>query len=205
MLNDIESLKALAHPLRQQLLDHLRRLGPATSAELAVEFQADRGATSYHLRQLERHGFVREVEGKGTGRERWWERTPGGISLSPEARQESEAARAASDMIMRQWESNRSVLLNDFLESAERVGEDWVRSSLVSTANLRLTLEQALDVQGRLERLLDEIVADYQGSFGKGTTPGARPVQLHINLFPVVDGAPTPDPAETAANDSGQP
>lgn len=198
---DFDGLKGLAHPLRVTILDRLSVHGPATASGLAEALGESSGATSYHLRQLERHGFVREVAGKGTGRERWWERSPGGISLSPEGRQESEAARAASDMIMRQWEVNRSVLLNDFLESAERVGEDWVRSSLVSTANLRLTLEQTLDVQARLEKLLDEIVADYQGAFGKGTTPGARPVQLHINLFPVVEGVPTPDPAD----DSGQP
>lgn len=198
---DFDGLKGLAHPLRVTILDRLSVHGPATASGLAEALGESSGATSYHLRQLERHGFVREVPGKGTGRERWWERSPGGISLSPEGRQESEAARAASDMIMRQWEANRSVLLNDFLESAERVGEDWVRSSLVSTANLRLTLEQTLDVQARLEKLIDEIVDDYQGSFGKGTTPGARPVQLHVNLFPVVEGVPTPEPAD----DSGQP
>ncbi len=101
---------------------------------------------AYHLRQLERHGFVREVEGKGTGRERWWERTPGGISAHAGEPQGVESARAASDLIMRQWETNRSVLLNDFLEQGDRLGE-WILSSLVSTANLRLTLEQAKDVQ----------------------------------------------------------
>jgi DNA-binding transcriptional ArsR family regulator len=206
---DFDGLKGLAHPLRVTILDRLSVHGPATASGLAEALGESSGATSYHLRQLERHGFVREVQGKGTGRERWWERMPGGISLSPEGRAESEAARSASDMIMRQWESNRSVLLNDFLANGERVGEDWILSSLVSTANLRLTLEQAQDVQRRLENLIDEIVTDYQGSFGKGTTPGARPVQLHINLFPVVDGVPTPepiaDPKTDPVNDGGRP
>ena len=189
---DVDSLKGLAHPLRVQLLDRLSVHGAATASGLADALGESSGATSYHLRQLEKHGFVREVEGRGTGRERWWERTPGGISLSPEARAQSESARAASDMIMRQWEQNRSVLLNDFLERGDLLGEDWLLATLVSTANLRLTREQTLDVQARLEKLIDEIVVDYRGR----RDPGSRPVQLHINLFPVISGEVTPDDPE---------
>ena len=186
---DFDGLKGLAHPLRVAILDRLSVHGPSTASGLAETLGESSGATSYHLRQLERHGFVREVEGRGTGRERWWERSPGGISLTPESREESEAARAASDMIMRQWEQNRSVLLNDFLQRGERLGMDWIHSSLVSTANLRLNLEQALEVQKLLEAAIDEIVEAYRGK----NDPGSRPVQMHINLFPVVDAEPTPD------------
>ncbi|MFI9547701.1 hypothetical protein ACIHAR_27880 [Streptomyces sp. NPDC052016] len=50
VLSDIDALKALAHPLRQQLLTWLQRHVPATSADLAVEVGQGRGATSYHLR-----------------------------------------------------------------------------------------------------------------------------------------------------------
>ncbi len=194
---DVDSLKGLAHPLRVQILDRLSVHGPATASGLGEALGESSGATSYHLRQLEKHGFVREVEGRGTGRERWWERTPGGISLSPEARAESEAARAASDMIMREWEHNRSVLLTDFLERGDLLGEDWLLATLVSTANLRLTREQTVDVQGRLERVIDEIVDDYRGR----NDPGSRPVQMHINLFPVVSATETPA-TETPATET---
>src|SRR5688572_10834361 len=70
---DLESLKGLAHPLRVKILDLLSTYGPATATGLAERLGESSGATSYHLRQLARHGFVREVEGRGTGRERWWE------------------------------------------------------------------------------------------------------------------------------------
>jgi DNA-binding transcriptional ArsR family regulator len=192
---DVESLKGLAHPLRVQILDRLSVHGPATASGLGEALAESSGATSYHLRQLEKHGFVREVEGRGVGRERWWERTPGGISLSPEARAESESARAASDMIMREWEHNRSILLTDFLDRGDLLGEDWLLATLVSTANLRLTREQTLEIQGRLERVLDEIVDEFRGR----NDPGSRPVQLHINLFPVVSAEATPDDSMTSA------
>jgi DNA-binding transcriptional ArsR family regulator len=191
---DVDSLKGLAHPLRVQILDRLSVHGAATASGLAEALGESSGATSYHLRQLEKHGFVREVEGRGTGRERWWERSPGGISLTPEARAESESARAASDMIMREWEHNRSILLTDFLERGDLLGEEWLLATLVSTANLRLTREQTLEVQALLERAIDEIVDEYRGR----NDPGSRPVQMHINLFPVVSAEATPDDSTTA-------
>ncbi len=186
---DVDALKGLAHPLRVQILDRLSVHGAATASGLGDALGESSGATSYHLRQLEKHGFVREVEGRGTGRERWWERTPGGISLSPEARAESESARAASDMIMREWEHNRSILLTDFLERGDLLGEEWLLATLVSTANLRLTREQTYDVQRRLEAVIDEIVDEYRGR----NDPGSRPVQMHINLFPVISAEATPE------------
>jgi hypothetical protein len=94
---------------------------------------------------------------------------------------------------MRQWEQNRSVLLNDFLERGERLGKEWILASLVSTANLRLTREQAMEVQHRLEQVIDEIVDRYRGL----NEPGSRPVQMHVNLFPVVDAEPTPEAGPT--------
>ncbi|MFF8969974.1 winged helix-turn-helix domain-containing protein [Streptomyces sp. NPDC014995] len=50
VLSDVDALKALAHPLRQELPTRLQRHGPATSADLAAEFDEHRGATGYHPR-----------------------------------------------------------------------------------------------------------------------------------------------------------
>src|SRR5690349_5294051 len=51
-LSDPAALKALGHPLRQQILRHLHRDGPATATTLAAALGENTGATSYHLRQL---------------------------------------------------------------------------------------------------------------------------------------------------------
>ena len=72
-ISDPQVLRALAHPLRNRLLARLRLDGPATASRLAEQLDESRGATSYHLRQLEHYGFVAEVEGRGTARERWWQ------------------------------------------------------------------------------------------------------------------------------------
>jgi DNA-binding transcriptional ArsR family regulator len=188
---DMESLKALAHPLRVQILDALSTYGAFTASGLGERLGESSGATSYHLRQLERHGFVREVEGKGTGRERWWERMPGGISLkATDGIADTPAGKAAAMTVMRQWERNRSNLLQDFQERGyEELPIDWISASTVSTVNLKLTHEQLKEIVEAWDEFIDPYVERYRGQ----SVPGSRPVQVHFNAFPVVDGEEIPE------------
>ncbi|MEU5688421.1 ArsR/SmtB family transcription factor [Streptomyces venezuelae] len=89
-LSDLRVLRALAQPRRQQMLQHLTVHGPATSATLARALGLNTGATSYHLRELARYGFVEETRGSGHGRERWWRAVPGDRRFPPRSRQSPE-------------------------------------------------------------------------------------------------------------------
>src|SRR5689334_14550913 len=73
-------LRALAHPLRLQLLQVLHAEGPATASQLGRRLGESSGSTSYHLRALHRAGMVEEAEQRNA-RERWWQRTPGRIVI----------------------------------------------------------------------------------------------------------------------------
>lgn len=77
-----QALRGLAHPLRARLLDELRINGPATATILGRRLGESSGATSYHLRQLSRYGFIDNEPGRTGGRERWWRMRPGGWSMS---------------------------------------------------------------------------------------------------------------------------
>src|SRR3954452_5091292 len=57
---DAPSLKALAHPLRVQILRLLELREQMSVTSLAAELGETTGAVSYHLRQLARHGLVEE-------------------------------------------------------------------------------------------------------------------------------------------------
>src|SRR3954447_8136276 len=57
---DAPALKALAHPLRVQILRTLELRGQESVTGLAQELGETTGAVSYHLRQLARHGLVEE-------------------------------------------------------------------------------------------------------------------------------------------------
>lgn len=186
---DVESLKGLAHPLRVQIFDTLSVHGPATASGLAERLGESSGATSYHLRQLARHGFVREIDGRGSARERWWERVPGGIQLTPEGVIDSEAGRAASALVMREWEQNRAILLQDFIQRGlDELGMEWVMAGALATMNLRLTREQLADVVASWEAWMREVLEPLRDR----NDPGSRPVQFHFNAFPVVGGEATP-------------
>jgi DNA-binding transcriptional ArsR family regulator len=100
-------LRALAHPLRLQLLQVLSAEGPATATLLARRLGESSGATSYHLRALHRAGMVEEEE-RRNGRERWWRRAPARQmipnSVPPDAsdadRAELQAAHAQIESIL---------------------------------------------------------------------------------------------------------
>src|SRR5512146_1540730 len=102
-----EHLRALAHPLRLQLLQVLHAEGPATASQLGRRLGESSGATSYHLRALHRAGMVEEAE-RRNGRERWWQRTSERItmpnSIPPDApereRSELQAAHAQVESII---------------------------------------------------------------------------------------------------------
>lgn len=187
---DLESLKALAHPLRVRIFDVLSTYGSFTASGLAERLGESSGATSYHLRQLEKHGFVREVEGKGVGRERWWERTPGGIALGTDETARTSAGRQATQLVMREWSSNRERTLAEFLDRGlDELPKRWTDASMVSLTNVFVTAEE---LQEFTEKYM-ELAMAFADKHRNQRTPGSRPVQLQFHGFPVLDGEEIPE------------
>ena len=180
---DLTSLKALAHPLRVSIVDTLSVHGQSTASGLAQRLGESSGATSYHLRQLEKHGFVREVEGKGTGRERWWERVPGGIVLRPDDFVETPSELDAYRLLSRQFVGSAAARLTDFVDHPDLVSREWMDVVHLSTANLRLTPEQLGKLVGAFEEYVLPIIDGFRGQ----EQSGAVPVQVQFNAFPVVE------------------
>src|SRR5271155_1592161 len=71
LIDDPVAIRALAHPLRHELMSIIGRLGRATTADAARELGISHGLASHHLRQLAKYGFVEQVRGKDH-RERPW-------------------------------------------------------------------------------------------------------------------------------------
>ena len=72
VIKDISALKALGHPIRLALLDALLD-GPLTATEAGERLGETAASCSFHLRQLERYGFV-AIASIGPGRKRVWRR-----------------------------------------------------------------------------------------------------------------------------------
>jgi len=183
------ALRALAHPLRIRILDELSAYGPLTATGLAERLGESSGVTSYHLRQLEKHGLVGEVIGRGTARERWWQRTPGPIS-TPDARvlPPGSAERLATQVITNEWERARERNYHDYLAEGESTfSPDWLEAAMSDTVNLRLTPDELRALAGDVEAVLQGYVERYRAD----PSAGARPVQIQLNAFPLVRGEPT--------------
>jgi DNA-binding transcriptional ArsR family regulator len=188
------ALKALSHPLRIQILDLLGHHSALTASGLAEILGETSGATSYHLRQLERHGFVQEVPGRGTARERWWERTPGGFTIElPDDESASEGgpgAVAATLAVNREFEAMRQRKIMEFLDNARALDRSWLESgATLATVNMWLTQEQLAEVQAEWQRFNDTVLDRFAG---QQDLPGARPVQIHFNAFPLINGKENP-------------
>lgn len=181
---DVEGLKALAHPLRVQLFESLAALGPATASQLGERLGESSGATSYHLRILEKHGFVREDVSRGTARERWWERTPSGLTLNITDFEPNTAGRAAAETVGREWERNRAAVLDEFNHRGPtELPKGWYDASAINTSNMQLTVDELREFVSEVEAVFERWVTSHRQA-----TPGSRPIQTHFNAFPIIGG-----------------
>lgn len=69
------ALRAMAHPLRLDLIELLGMLGPVTAAECARHLDSTQASCSYHLRLLAKYGFVEQASPGDDARERPWRLT----------------------------------------------------------------------------------------------------------------------------------
>ncbi|HEY2792518.1 MAG TPA: ArsR family transcriptional regulator, partial [Micromonosporaceae bacterium] len=155
-----ESLKAIAHPLRVRLLSLLREEGPSTATRLAETVGESSGVTSYHLRQLEKAGFVAEDETLGSGRDRWWRAVVVDMSLdAPAIRADFDNAQT----YMRAVAVQDTERIDRWLNNMGTTPPEWDRSATLSTFRLRLTAAQAAELITQFDRLVAALPADRRG------------------------------------------
>lgn len=70
VVSDPTRIRALAHPVRLELLDYLDDVGQATATECAEAIDESVASCSYHLRMLAKHGYIEQVD--RPGREKPW-------------------------------------------------------------------------------------------------------------------------------------
>ncbi|MEU0785297.1 winged helix-turn-helix domain-containing protein [Streptomyces sp. NPDC006173] len=145
-LSDLATLKALAQPRRQRILQQLTLHGPATSAGLARELGLNTGATSYHLRELARYGFVEEQpEADGHGRERWWRAVPGDRRFPPRSRQSAEMRLVMDELNHHAYAADLELFEKAQAQAQLRTEADeapWADAFPYSRGSIRLTLPE---------------------------------------------------------------
>lgn len=178
---DAGALRALAHPLRVRLYELLSQYGPQTASGLAALTGESTGATSYHLRALAKHDLIREVAGRGTARERWWERPKGAVTLVNPEMATTPSGRAVMEAVHSETLTLRQQQLMSFVTHGWDEDEEWFDKSLISTASARLTVEQMAELGDRLQSIIAETVDRYRDQTGDGL----RVVTMRADVFPL--------------------
>jgi DNA-binding transcriptional ArsR family regulator len=180
------NLRGIAHPIRVRLLSALRDGGPSTATRLGERLHLSSGATSYHLRQLERFGFVEEDERTG-GRERWW-RAVHRASHSRELASLKGEAGEMAETYLRAIAALYADTTNSAIDEWRLHPRPWRGAGTLSDFALNLTPNEFKHLLAELAA----VVSAYR-SFDADEAPrAARLVTLQIQAFPkpgVTDGA----------------
>jgi DNA-binding transcriptional ArsR family regulator len=180
VVSDIGTLKALASPIRWQILGYLGEHDEATATDLARALGESTGTTSYHLRLLARHGLVEEAAPAGK-RDRPWRKVPQDLRFPPIGEDSPADDRDAHMAVHRLRLAEDLAHLTALAEKDKPEEVAWSRISRSSIRVSQPQLEQfGTDFQA--------LVARYVGLAAQA--PDGEPtelVQLRLYAFPVLN------------------
>ncbi|MEO3801356.1 winged helix-turn-helix domain-containing protein [Nonomuraea sp. B1E8] len=171
-------MRALAHPLRLELLDLLGRIGSATATTCAKHLATSQASCSFHLRQLAKYGYVTEAQPSEDKRERLWRLTDHEQKWSAV---EGGPAAAELERVLIEREAAR---MTTWTQTRHSTPQAWQNAAFVSGISVPLTPEE-LDAIGKsLTGLLEPYIA-------RLTDPSLTPADAEsVRIF--LHGAPHP-------------
>ncbi|MEX0171588.1 ArsR/SmtB family transcription factor [Streptomyces sp. LMG1-1-1.1] len=184
-IDDLGTLKAIAHPLRMRLYRALFVARTATASQLAEQVDEAVSLVSYHLRKLAEHGLIEEAETQSAdGRERWWQPSSYGLSIRDEDVRGNPETAAASDAVGRTLNEQRAELHRRFMDERLTWSDEW-RSAAISSEWLpRLTAAELAALGTELDALLQKYDQRARAAEAAGDTEGRENVAVHLHGFP---------------------
>jgi DNA-binding Lrp family transcriptional regulator len=178
-LTDAATMRALAHPARIALWQHLMLEGPATATECAPYAGLSPSACSYHLRQLGRYGFIEQDQAvAANGRERPWRVIVTTTRVDdlddPVA---AMAARLLDNTIEERWQEVR----RRYEATKDEYPREWRQAAGSDWTILYLTPDELDTLREQIRELYRPLVR----LAGEERPPGAAPVQGAIDFVPL--------------------
>ncbi|PZF84128.1 winged helix-turn-helix domain-containing protein [Jiangella anatolica] len=183
-ITDPQSMRALAHPLRLQLMDLLGLEPELTATECAERTGESVASCSFHLRMLAKYGYVEP--GEPRGREKPWRLASRSRTIGPDV-ENPESVREASAFarIIVEREADR---LRRTLARVAELGPDWLQSMVINTSAYWMTREELTESIERLAEFQTEL---FERFAERRDNPEARPDGARVVHFL---GALSPDP-----------
>lgn len=178
------ALKAFAHPLRMAIYDYLTAEGSATATQVGRHLGESSGQTSYHLRQLAKHGIVEDDPTHTGGRERWWR--PVSVRFEAEDMFDGPDGTATAVAVVQGLLADRARVLTEW---SQNPGTDpaWRRASTISRGTEELTPDEARELIEALETLVHEHLGRAKERRLGGGTDGRRTVRVYVDVLPLPD------------------
>jgi hypothetical protein len=154
-ITDPKALRALAHPLRWQLMEIVDREDSVTATRCAQETGESVANCSYHLNTLAKYGFVEQAAG-GQGREKPWQRgrqkfSVDSLDLDADGKVAAQAAAGAFlDFELNQIKERQLTVHLDPPEWQAAVGQD--------KSKVYLTPDELEELRRGMRELLDEFL-----------------------------------------------
>lgn len=192
VISDPQAIRALAHEARLETLEELyASQSTRTATELASRCGLSPSAMSYHLRALEKYGFVERSPSEGDGRERRWKAS--GYSLLVDSLNHTPTSKQA--FIDVQLTTHRDRIMR---EVARREAEDQAardaelpqparRPPVISTGMIFVDAQQRAEFQSRLTALLDEFE-----ELNPATERSVDAERVYYLVSVLADAAPAP-------------
>lgn len=195
--HDPTVLRAIAHPVRNRVLQELGATGPMRAADLAAALGIPANQASFHLRQLAKYGLIQPAPEAGADRrDRYWKPVAEAgydVDLGELAR--SPGGAAAADVFRR----DQAAWGHRVVEAAYAPPEEGSGSyRSVTEQALRLTKAEAQEVaaevgavlQGWLERTRGRRDQESAGSPAPGAAPRTYLYYGALQPYPATDGPP---------------
>jgi DNA-binding transcriptional ArsR family regulator len=174
-------MRALAHPTRLALLDHLHTLDQATATECAVVVGDSPSSCSYHLRALAKWGLVEETEGSDRRERRWQVLTP--LVIGDHDGPRGPDVVAAEHALTAEILNRSTTRVLDWLDASDDEPREWHDVQLVSSRNIIASAAELAAVLAEIDALLTPLVA----SSRRDNAPAdARLVHVHLSAVPKV-------------------
>jgi len=182
-VTDPRAMRALAHPARIAIMQHLAIEGPATATECAEVAGLSPSACSYHLRALASYGFVEEdLSSAADGRHRPWRARVIAFSFGDEPGQ-PEATRAAGRMLKQSIEAHIEEIREQYRDRQDAYLADWSAACGLTQDVVHITPEELSVLRAGLQ----ELVGRYRRLDPAERPAGARRVLALQEFVPWFD------------------
>jgi DNA-binding transcriptional ArsR family regulator len=176
-IRDPGIMRALAHPARLTIMQHLSGGRVATATECAQVCGLSPSATSYHLRALAKAGLIEEAPSRGDGRERVWRSPMAQFDIGAE-RGAPEDVHLAERELVEAVLAQQAAQVRRWLDVAKDEPEEWYTVSVMHQTQLTLTPAELAE--------LNEAVFALMTPYRERTEPpeGARRVSVAYRALP---------------------